>query len=332
MTLTEAFRSQAASCAALGSPFMARLMAVLTERLAPDHGAVSKRLFGWQGDVSSSGASLPLRLAGGLHALALGGHAGLRAAYPPQDGPLWNAVSAAMESEAAFLLDWIECPPQTNEVRRATVLRAVGQWLVARHGLPLELRELGASAGLNLNWDRYGLVAGGAAFGPAEPALTLVPDWSGPLPPDVEPAIASRRGVDRAPVRDALRLRAYTWPDQPDRMARLDAALRLPPVPVDRADAADWLEGLAPQAEGTARLVCHTIAWQYFPEATRTRARAAIERIGAAATGDAPLAWFGMEADGGRGAGLTLRLWPGDRRLDAGRCDFHGRWVEWRLA
>ena len=54
--------------------------------------------------------------------------------------------------------------------------------------------------------------------------------------------------------------------------------------------------------------------------------------MGRAATDDAPLAWFGMEADGGRGAGLTLRLWPGDRTLDAGRCDFHGRWVEWRLA
>jgi hypothetical protein len=27
---------------------------------------------------------------------------------------------------------------------------------------------------------------------------------------------------------------------------------------------------------------------------------------------------------------VTLRLWPGDKTLDLGRADFHGRWVDWR--
>ena len=36
------------------------------------------------------------------------------------------------------------------------------------------------------------------------------------------------------------------------------------------------------------------------------------------------------EADGETpGAGLTLRLWPGDLRLVLGRACFHGRWVDW---
>ena len=335
MRLTEAFRSQAASCAALGSPFMARLMETLADRLGPDHGEVAARLFGGPGEVGSSGASLPLRLAGGLHALALGGHAGLRAAWPPGDAPLWEAVSEAMTAEAAFLLDWVRSPPQTNEIGRAAVLRAAGQWLAARHGLPLELLELGASAGLNLHWDRYALRVGTATFGPREPALTLAPDWTGPPPPDVEPIVAERRGVDLNPLSpdaDARRLRAFAWPDQPERMARLDAALALPPAPVDRADAADWLEALPPQDEGTCRMVCHSVAWQYFPPETARRARAAIERMGAAATDRSPLAWFVMEADGGEGAGLTLRLWPGGETRGAGRADFHGRWVAWRLA
>ena len=333
--LEAAFRSQARSCAELGSPFMARLMAMLADRLAPDHGDVAARLHAWPGDVSSSGASLPLRLAGGLHALALRGHEGLQGCYPPREGPDWGAVSATLHGEAAFLLDWIASPPQTNEIGRAAVLRAAGQWIAARHGLPLDWRELGASAGLNLHLDRYALVAGGRRAGPPDAAVVLAPDWAGPPPPDAEPAIATRRGVDvspLSPLRDASRLRAYAWPDQPDRIARLDAALALPPAPVDRMDAADWLEAMAPQAEGTARVICHTIAWQYFPESTARRARAAIEAMGAAATARAPVAWFGMEADGGRGAGLALRLWPGDERLDAGRADFHGRWVEWRLA
>lgn len=292
-------------------------------------------MFGWPGDVGPSGVSLPLRLAGGLHALALGGDPGLRACYPPNEGPDCGAVSAAMTGKAAFLLDWIASPPQTNELRRAAVLRAAGQWLAARSGLPLELHELGASAGLNLHWERYALRAGAATSGPADPVLTLAPDWTGPPPPSVEPAIAARRGVDLnplSPAADALRLRSNTWPDQPDRMARLDAALALPPAPVDRADAADWLEAMAPQPNGVARLICHTVAWQYFTEDTARRARAAIERLGAAATDRSPLAWFAMEADGGRGAGLTLRLWPGGEARVAGRCDFHARWVDWRLA
>jgi hypothetical protein len=153
----------------------------------------------------------------------------------------------------------------------------------------------------------------------------------------VEPRIASRAGVDLDPphpVRDRDRLLAYIWPDQPDRLARMEAALALPPQPVERADAADWLERrlAGPAPRGTCRLICHTIAWQYFPPDTDARARAAIEAAGARATPDAPLAWFGMEPGGdGSGAALTLRSWPGGETLEAGRVDFHGRWVDWRL-
>ncbi len=57
-----------------------------------------------------------------------------------------------------------------------------------------------------------------------------------------------------------------------------------------------------------------------------------IERAGEKATGEAPLAWLSMENDGSdnAGAALNLRLWPGDHRIDLGRADFHGRWVDWR--
>lgn len=337
MTLAQAFDDQARSCAALGSPFMKQLMRLCVERLTRDAGAVAMALHGWPGDISSRGASLPLRLAGGLHALVLGGDAALGSVYPPReasDAALWQAVADALRRSEAFLLAWIRSPPQTNEIRRAAILRAAGQWLAARHALPLELCELGASAGLNLHWDRYALALPGATFGPADPILTLGPDWSGALPPAGEPVIAARRGVDLnplSPATDALRLRAYLWPDQPERMARTDAALALPPAPVDRADAADWLDALPPQATGTARLICHTVAWQYFPPDTRARAAARIAALGAGATADAPLAHFAMEADGGRGAALTLKLWPGELTLDAGRADFHGRWMKWRL-
>ena len=82
---------------------------------------------------------------------------------------------------------------------------------------------------------------------------------------------------------------------------------------------------------GALHLVCHTVAWQYFPPAVQARCASALARAGAAASAAAPLAHFGMEADGAApGAALRLTLWPGGETLDLGRADFHGRWVDWR--
>jgi len=88
---------------------------------------------------------------------------------------------------------------------------------------------------------------------------------------------------------------------------------------------------LAQGWEGACHLVYHTVAHQYFPAATQSRIARAMEVAGARATPLAPLAWVGMEADDRReGAGITLRMWPGDLRLSLGRAGFHGQWVDWR--
>ena len=99
-----------------------------------------------------------------------------------------------------------------------------------------------------------------------------------------------------------------------------------------RADAVDWLEQrLAVPRPGQLHLVFHTVAWQYFPQAQQARGEALLAAAGAGATPDAPLARFGMEADGaGPGAGLTLTLWPGGTPRPVGRFDFHGRWLDWQ--
>jgi len=283
---------------------------------------------------------VPLRLAGALHALRLAGDPGLAAAYPPAkvtDNALWAAVSAALADRGAAIGDWIAGPPQTNEVRRAAVLIGVGHWLTARHGLPLILSELGASAGLNLMWDKVALIAQGRRYGPEAATLTLTPDWRGLLPPAGTPRVADRRGIDLNPLNphapaDALRLLACLWPDGPERLRLTRAAIALAAAPVDRGDAAPWVEARLPPRPGHLHLVYSTIAWQYFLPATRDRITTAIEAAGRAATAAAPLAWFGMEADGqAPGAALTLRLWPGDLHFSCGRADFHGRWVNWAL-
>jgi hypothetical protein len=68
--LPAAFLHQATHCEDLGSPFMARLLRLLAENWLLDT-ILAHQLESWDGDIGPKGASLPLRLAGGLHALVL---------------------------------------------------------------------------------------------------------------------------------------------------------------------------------------------------------------------------------------------------------------------
>ncbi len=341
MTWQAAFEDQARSCAALGSDFTARLLSLIAERGLPP-GRISDRITSWPGDLTSRGDSVPLRLAGALHGLVIEARDPVLAqVYPPNRAPesaIAQAVDAVLLQHEDWLLARLAAAPQTNEVRRASVLIAAARWLTARHGLPIVLSELGASAGLNLLFDRFQLHAGGQCFGPADQILRLDPDWLGPLPCAAEPRIEDRAGVDLAPldpVRDRMRLLSYIWADQPDRLTRTDAALsaaaRLKPR-IDRGDAVDWLEQrLADPMPDRLHLVYHTVAWQYFPAEAQARGEALLAEAGARASETAPLARFAMEADDTPGgAALSLQLWPEAVKLDLGRADFHGRWVRWR--
>lgn len=331
-----AFRRQSGACADLESPFMARLMALAAERLTPGT-AVADRILTWQGDVTPSGQSVPLRFAGSLHALKLGGHTGLSAVYPPQeatDDALWSAVENALVTDTAFLLDRLGSPPQTNEVRRSAVL-IPALHMIARHfDMPMDLYEIGCSAGLNLRPDHFRLDIGGASYGPAASGVDLAPRWSGPTPRRADLRVSSRTGIDinpLDPVADETRLLSYLWPDQPDRIARTRAAIRIAaavPAQILRGDAKDWLETGFRPVPGRVSVLYHTIAWQYLPPKSQKAGDRAIAHAGAAASADTPMARIAMEAGNG-GARLTLQLWPGEVMLELGRADYHGRWVEW---
>lgn len=216
------------------------------------------------------------------------------------------------------------------------MLIAAARWLTARLRLPLVLSELGASAGLNLLWDQYALQVGGQRFGPREAALTLTPEWRGPLPPPDRPLIAARAGVDLNPLdplADRLRLLSYIWPDQPDRLERaevaLDLAARLRP-PIAPGDAVAWLAGPLAPMPGRLHLIYHTVVWQYLPAESQRRGEAQLDAAGARATPEAPLARLAMEGDGlDDGAANTLQIWPKGDVLAMGRVDFHGRWLNW---
>lgn len=341
MTLAQAFEEQAGHCIALGSPFMGQLMNVLA-RDWPEDTAIARKFATVAGDVGPMGASLPLRIASGLHALVLERRAPkLVEVYPPRavsDAALSSAVIEALSTHETFLLEWVNHAPQTNEVRRSAALIA-GARVAARHfDLPIHLTELGASAGLNLMWDHYALEIKGHRFGSNMSTILLSPEWTGALPPSTQPRVEKRRGIDLHPLDPTrhdhlLRLMAYMWADQPERLNLTRAAASVMDVKVQKGDAIDWLAKHLPEApQERLHLIQNTISWQYLSKSAQARGTSLIESAGKHATRHRPLAWLSMEADGtdAKGAALTLRLWPGDITLNLGRADFHGRWIDWQ--
>jgi len=342
MTLIQAFRDQAATCTRMDSPFMGRLLTILAEQW-DENTPLGRKMASYHGDIGPAGHSLPLRIAGGLHALVLQGRApDLIAAYPPHavdDAALEVTILKALQTHEDFLLDWTQSPPQTNEVRRSAALIPMAYVAAAHFDRPIVLSELGASGGLNLMWDRFAVDAGGTVLGPSDAVLTLSPDWNGPTPTQAVPRVVDRAGIDLNPLNpqnydDLLRLMSYLWPDQPHRVELTRAAASVMAAEVAQGDAIEWLEErLNAAPHGHMHMIQHTVAWQYFPQDAQARGTAMIEAAGARATLETPLAWMQMETDGDTtgavGAALTLRLWPGDLTLHLGRADFHGRWIKW---
>lgn len=340
-----AFAKQAAICTASGAPFTGRLCGLIGERLDRSS-EIGRRVLDWPGNPSHEGDALPLRLMGGLHDLS-GTAPALAAIYPPHAAPgdegVWEVVAECLVANAAQIDPWLDGPPQTNEIGRSSGLMAGLLVLAERFGLPFSLYELGGSAGLNSLLDHYGFRLGKRSAGDASSPVQLAPEWRGAPPPQGEVRVVARRGVDMGPLdvtdpETRRRLSAYVWADQRERLARLNLALDLaaadPPV-VDQGDAADWLtERLSVEPEaGVCRVVLHTIAFQYFPPETQATIRAWMERVGAAARADAPLAWLTYEAEGDgfeRWPVLRLRTWPGHGEAAwLAKGHPHGGWYEW---
>jgi hypothetical protein len=337
-----AFASQAEWAERLGSPFTALLCATLASRLDRET-QIGRRVLDWPGRPEAVADALALRLCGGLHGLVRRGDSlGLAAFYPPHPAPdearLWAAIERTLRQCGEALRPWLDSAPQTNEVGRSALLMAGLMAVAQRFALPLDLLELGASAGLNLLLDRYFYDLGGVAAGDPASPLGLAPEWKGPPPPAGEVAVASRSGVDLRPMdprRDRERLLAYVWPDQPARLARIEAALAIAaadPPAVERGDAAAWLDTrlAEPSAAGHVRVVLHSVAFQYFPAATQAHIRAAMEAAGAAAGSAAPLAWLRFEKlEQDEKYSLRLRVWPdGSDRLLAWSHP-HGSAIRW---
>lgn len=234
------FDTQAIGCRQLGSS----LWAEMCVRLASDLRNAGPT---WDLLESSAGTrwglALPLRLLGGLHRLALTGGAAALAATLPSCGATtldadrtWTAMVELIELAPEDLVAALELQVQTNEVGRSAALIIGLARLAERWATSMDLAEIGSSAGLNLQLDRFAYQHGAAVAGTPDSPVHMADVW------DRDPGLAAldelvitrRSGCDVAPVdptsaEGALRLRSFVWPDQTARFARLMAPSALPP-------------------------------------------------------------------------------------------------------
>ena len=225
---------------------------------------------------------------------------------------------------------------QTNEVARcACLLPALA---LAGSDRPLGLIDVGASAGLHLLWDLYAYeYSDGRRFGPMESRVRLRCELRGPGGPPLPDGVpvATRLGVDIHPVDvrdpDAARwLLALIWPDQPERAARLRAAMEAVaahPPRLEAGNALDVLPALIAEMPSEAEvcvLHCHTL--NQFSPAGRARFAALLAEAGRSVT-EISIEWSAGEP----APRLSLTRYRDGRVQEArlGRCDAHGEWLAW---
>ncbi|WP_345770964.1 DUF2332 domain-containing protein [Geodermatophilus normandii] len=291
-----------------------------------------------------------------LHDLALAGRApALAAAHAARDGDAAAdaAVDTLVRMTDAVVEIAVRRPTRPDETGRCAVLYPVVADAARRAGADaVGLVDVGCSAGLNLTVDRVGITYGDGRFlgdpsSPVQQSCTTVGDR--PVPTRAVPEVVARVGVDVDPLDvtdadDARWLRACLAPDQPERLARLEAEMALaataPPL-LMRGDPVDVLpDALARVPADALPVVTTTWALSRFPPGSRRRFLQRLEEAAAGRT----VAWVSAEGVGVAPSVPTL----GDRRASGhsilgvavfdgsapraeavGRCWSRGRLLSW---
>lgn len=302
-------------------------------------------------------AQFPNVLMAAVHELVLLGTApALAEVYGGRSAadPFATFRATALEHREALLPRLAVQFTNTNEVGRSALIAPALAHVTAGWD-DWALVEAGASAGLNLRYDRYLLDYGpsGTVGDPDSPVRIACTDRTGALAvPATMPVPVERVGLDRNPIDltdDAERrwLLACTWPDT-GRLERTAAAHELVATDPPRLVAGDMVDDLPALLDATAPgvplVVLTTWAAGYLP--TDRRAELA-DRL-AAASATRPVAWvsgegpgelplpavdLGPPTDGSAPSVLGVITHEGGRRTGAtvlAVCHPHGRWIDWR--
>ncbi|HEX3830906.1 MAG TPA: DUF2332 domain-containing protein [Solirubrobacteraceae bacterium] len=347
-TLADRFRAHARALVDSGrSPLYAELMAAAANDL--DQGGVVARLF--EGLPVPRGSVPQLRLMAALHELVLARSVPELARFYPSAGgenppqQAWPRARAALNDHFDWIRQRLPRTVQTNEVGRSTVLYAVLLWLADRSERRLRLLEIGASAGLNLHADRYAYDVGEATLGEPSSAVRFQEPWRPGPQIDLAAArdrlrISHRAGCDLAPLDPSLpddrrRLQSYIWPDEPERLQRLQAALAIAArnrVPIARSSASEWLAAeLERRRVGELTVVWHSVVRQYVP-GEEWAAVIGCLRAATAARPDRPIVRVAMEPrrDHVVNFAVSLHAEPDGPGQILARCGDHGPPVVWQ--
>ena len=230
---------------------------------------------------------------------------------------------------------------QTNEVRRcACLLPAFGLVAQSAQGLPLSLVEIGASAGLNLLWDRYGYDYGeNGRYGNIHSPVQLSCQLRGerrPVLPAILPSVASRIGIDLHPIdvrnaEETLWLQALIWPEHEKRRQMLSRAIEIAreePPQLVAGNALDLLPAImASVPQDKALCLFHTFVLnQFLPEDRERLAALFADEATRRDLSVISIAWLY-----GKIPVLELQTFAGGiqtvRKLAV--CSGHARWMEW---
>ncbi|HEY4123717.1 MAG TPA: DUF2332 domain-containing protein [Rhizomicrobium sp.] len=231
----------------------------------------------------------------------------------------------------------------TNEVGRSAVLHPGFRALAQEAGAPLNLIEIGPSAGLNLIWDRYGVNYNRhgktcASIAPDAPLVIECELRGEKIPPTgPSPRVNRRMGLELNPVDlsnadDRDWLRALMWPDQIARLDRLDKAVALFREHKPEIRAGDALallaDALREMPENETVCIYHTIAvYQFSREMKET-----LHDILTVAGLRRPVHRLSFEAESwdGRCPLTLIRYHDGTRsERELGHAHPHGTWLEW---
>ena len=298
----------------------------------------------------------PTVILAALHDLALSGRApALAAAYAAADADAaaGAAIDTLVRTTDSVVAIAMRRRTRTNEAGPCGVLYPAIAEAARRAGAKaIGLIDVGCSAGLNLNVDRVGITySNGQSLGnpssPVQLSCSIVGDR--PVPTRAMPEVVARIGVDLDPVdvtdADSARwLRACLWPDQRERVARLEAEIALaaanPPLLL-QGDAVNVLpDAFARVPADALPVVTTTWALSHFPLESRLRF---LHRLDEAAAGRA-VAWVSVEgvgvapsiptfgdrrASGHSIIGLAVLAGSALRAEAIGRCWSRGRLLAW---
>ncbi|UTF55193.1 DUF2332 domain-containing protein [Natronosalvus rutilus] len=299
---------------------------------------------------ASAGQPAPQLLLGAVHALLLDGDEHALADFystrtdDPEAGDPYPHFREFCLTRESRIRDIVRSRRvQTNAVGRSAVLVPAFEHVSRIAGRDsLALVEVGASAGLNLRWDRYRHeYAGYGSYGPNS-AVRIEPLVRGDVAPPLSnsrPEVVRRLGIDLNPLdvtdpADVRWMRALVIPDQRRRHERLRAAIevaREDPPKVIAGDALDVLpDVIAGLPEDATPCVFSTHTLYQLEEDGVAALRDALARCSQRRR--QPIHWLSDDPFSERGVPTYRYALLSDGTMEATRLteyQSYGEWIRW---